>query len=53
MVSPTKTGFGVRISSRPRFANACWLTSGTDKPVTIATVSVELTSSFLYGVPAA
>ena len=44
MVSPAKTGAVSLTWSQPRFATAFWLTSGTDRPVTMARVRVETTS---------
>ena len=44
MVSPAKTGAVRRTFSQPRFATAFCDTSGTDSPVTMASVSVDTTS---------
>jgi hypothetical protein len=43
-VSPAKTGAVNFTSSQLRLATAFWLTSDTDRPVTMAKVSVETTS---------
>ena len=43
-MSPAKTGAVRRSSSIPRFANAFWLVSDTDCPITIEIVRGDATS---------
>ena len=43
-MSPANTGWVIRISSQPRFANAFWVRSVTLCPTAMATVSVDTTS---------
>ena len=53
MVSPTNTGPVNLILSHPRLAIAFWLMSDTLIPVTMDSVSAELTSGFFHSLVAA